>query len=272
MVAARTSIVALGVLVGVLVLGASEAAAQPPETSTPREASASEMLREGNAAALAGDWPRVALVVDPLLQRELSTPDLGEAHRLAGLAAFFQQRADAAERHFLAYLRIEIDGRLDPALYPPDAVAFFNDVASRHGAELRALRVRPSRSWVKTLLPPLGQFQNGDRTKGYVLGVALGAALVTNLATYTYLRAWCNHTDGSAGGVLTCDEDGGDHTDAAKRLRPLNIGSGIAFAVIYIYGVYDGIRGYRRRTREHAIQPFMNVSRSENVLGIGGRF
>lgn len=265
MVAARlASIALLGVVL--LGVGAAVAVAAPAPTAT------SDVLREGNAAALAGDWPRVAVLVDPLLERELSTLDRGEAHRLAGLAAFFQQRTDAAEGHFLAYLRIESDGRLDPALYPPDAVAFFNDVASRHGAELRALRVRPSRSWVKTLLPPLGQIQNGDRTTAYVLGIALGTLLVTNLTTYAYLRAWCNHTDGSAGGVLTCDEDGGDHTAAAKRLRPLNIASGIALGAVYIYGVYDGVRGYRRRTREHAIQPFITVSRSENLLGIGGSF
>src|SRR5262245_42539088 len=81
------------------------------------EAATSDVLRDGNTAALAGDWPRVATLVDPLLGRRLAAADLGEAHRLAGIAAFFQQRNDQAEAHFLAYLRIDLDGRLDPALY-----------------------------------------------------------------------------------------------------------------------------------------------------------
>jgi hypothetical protein len=110
-------------------------------------ATTSDLLREGNTAALAGDWQRVADLVGPLLQHPLAQADLGEAHRLAGLAAFFRQRSDDAESHFLAYLRIELDGTLDVALYPPEVVTFFSDVASRHAAELRALRTRRKRTW-----------------------------------------------------------------------------------------------------------------------------
>jgi hypothetical protein len=76
----------------------------------------SDVLRDGNTAALAGDWQRVADLVDPLLREQLPVADLAEAHRLAGIAAFFAQRAASAEQHFVTYLRIEPDGRLDPAL------------------------------------------------------------------------------------------------------------------------------------------------------------
>jgi hypothetical protein len=170
-------------------------------------------------------------------------------------------------------LRVDLDGRLDPALYPPEVVGFFNDVESRHAAELRALRFAPHRSWLLTLLPPIGQFQNGDRTKAYVLGGALGALLIADLATYYYLRAWCEHTDGIAGGGLSC-YDGGDHNHAAARLRPWNIASGVGFLVVYAYGVYDGVRGYRQRSREReqALQPFVTASRDDRVFGIAGSF
>jgi hypothetical protein len=235
----------------------------------------SDVLREGNAAALAGDWPRVAALVDPLLRRPLLAPDLAEAHRLAGIAAFFAQRTAQAEQHVLSYLRIERDGRLDPALYPPEVVAFFNDVASRHAAELRAMHAPPPRrSWLYTLLPPFGQFQNGDQIKGYVLGGLLGALLITNLTTYAYLRSWCDHTDGRAGGAWTCSDgpNNKDGTRAAQRLQPINMASGIAFWVVYAYGVYDGIRGYRRISREQAIQPYASMSSKGHVFGILGRF
>jgi hypothetical protein len=233
-------------------------------------ATTSEVLREGNSAALAGDWPRVAGLVDPLLHRPLAPPDLGEAHRLAGIAAFFAQRGHQAETHFLAYLRIETDGRLDSALYPPDVVAFFNDVASRHAAELRAFRTQPHRSWWLTLLPPFGQFQNGDRAKGYVIGGVLGTFLVVNLTTYALLRSWCEHTDGQAGGGLTCND--GNHSASAARLRPYNIASGIGVIVTYAFGVYDGVQGYLRRSREQTIRPFVNVSNEGSVLGVTGSF
>jgi hypothetical protein len=254
-------------VLAVLALCAVVARAEPRETS--------DVLRDANALALAGDWMRVGALVDPLLRQQLTPADLAEAQRLAGIAAFFALRNTDAETHFLAYLRIDPDGRLDPALYPPDVVGFFNDVASRHAAELRALRMPPSRpSWVYTLIPPIGQYQNGEHTKAYVLGGVLGALLVVNLTTYAYIRAWCDHTDGPDGGALTCS-DGPNNTDAthrARRLRPINIASGIAFWVVYAYGVYDGIRGYRRVSRERQLQPYVNVSAEHAAAGLIGRF
>jgi hypothetical protein len=246
-----------------IVVWATAARANPGATT-------SEVLREGNTAALAGDWRHVARLVDPLLLRPLAPSDLSEAHRLAGIAAFFAQRNRDAESHFLAYLRIDLDGRLDSALYPPDVVAFFNDVASRHAAELRALRTRPKeRSWWLTLLPPFGQFQNGDRAKGYVIGGVLGTFLAVNLTTYFFLRSWCEHTDGSAGGGLTCND--GKNAKLAPQVRPYNIASGIGVIATYLFGVYDGVQGYRR-SREPAIRPMVNTSNEGSVFGISGKF
>jgi len=235
------------------------------------DASTSELLRQGNTAALAGDWPRVSQLVEPLLQHPLAVTDLAEAHRLAGLAALFEQRGDVAERHFLAYLRIAPTGRLDPALYPPEAVTFFSDVASRHADELRARQSPPQRSWWLTLIPPLGQLQNEERAKAYVLGGVLGALLVTNLTSYYFLNKWCQVTDGPNGGGLSC-YNGSDHNHTAARLRPWNIASGIGVLAVYAYGVFDGLAGYCRRSREPAVQPFVSASPDSGTLGISVQF
>src|SRR5262245_59193919 len=252
-------------VVAAIAVWAAAAQAQPVGT-------ASELLRKGNTAALAGDWGRVAEVIDPLLDQQLARADLGEAHRLAGLAAFFLKRPSDAEDHFLAYLRIEPDARLDPALYPPDVVVFFNDITSRHATELHALRTqRTQRSWWLTLVPPFGQFQNDDRTKGYVIGGVLGTLLVANLASYAVLRSWCNHTSGPAGGSLICN-NGGDHRHEAARLRPDNVATGIGVIVVYAYGVYDGVQGYRRQSRKASLQPVATVSSSGGFVGVAGSF
>ena len=226
-------------------------------------ADTSTSLRDGNTAATAGDWAAVSHLVEPLLQQQLGPSDLAEAHRLAGLAAFYLQRQVDAETHFVAYLRIDPEGHLDPALYPPEVLNFFNEVKAKHEVELRARR-RPHKYMALNLLPPAGQFQNGQPTKGIVIGSLLGAFAITNVTTYFVLRSWCTQATGSQT-TVTCD-DHKDHTHAASALQSLNIATGVALIATYIYGVYDGVATYRRRERESA-QPFIVPITNGAVVG-----
>jgi hypothetical protein len=239
----------------------ASASAEPPPPSDPAAA-----LRDANAAATAGEWDRVAATVDPLLAHSLGPADLGEAHRLAGLAAFFHNQRDAAEFHFLAYLRLDLQGHLDPALYPPEAVNFFEGVRARHAAELRARAPKGKRYWVVAPIPVASQIQNGERTKGIVIGSLIGAFAITNVTTYLVLRSWCQDT-GS-----TCDKTGTDHYKAAQNLSSVNVASGIALIAVAAYGVYDGVVGYRRRSRQLTLEPYANPTTSGAMFGIAGSF
>jgi hypothetical protein len=249
--AVKALIAVLVVIVGL----AAPAAAQP----------ASDVLRDGNAAATAGDWTTVDSLVQPLLARQLASADLGEAHRLAGLAAYFRGDKPTAESHFLSYLRIDLDGQLDPSLYPPEAITFFVGVKAKHNAELRARRKRSKRYWIANLLPPFGQLQNGDRTKAIVVGSLVGVFLVGNVSSYIVLRSWCTQ-DG-----LTCD-DPKNRARAASQLRTINLVTGVGAILSYAYGVYDGVQGYRRKTREQRIQPFITQTAHESFIGVAGSF
>lgn len=229
-----------------------------------------ETLLDANEAASSGDWPRVAAIVDPLLRgASLSKADRAEAFRLAGLAAYFQQQPDRADTLFFEYLRNDLEGRLDPALYPPDVVSFFETVKIRHAAELRALRPKQKRYLVLNLLPPWGQFQNGERTKGWVIAGALGTFAVANATSFFVLRSWCTRVTGFGGSSATCD----GHESGAKRLAVVNVLSGIGLIGTYIYGVYDGVRGHRRHNRaERAYGPYVTVSNESTLVGVSGRF
>lgn len=253
----------------VLLLCAGVAHGQPSEQVPADPAVA---LREANAAANAGDWARVAAFVQPLLARQLERTDLAEAHRLAGIAALLADPRDEAmaEQHFLAYLRIDLDAHLDPALYPPDVVNFFNDVRVRHAAELKALRPK-KRYAVLAVIPPFAQFQNGDRTKGIVIGSLLGAFAITNVTTYLVLRRWCTHVEREGLGSSTCDENT-DRAHTAATLRGLNIAAGVGLIVTYLYGVYDGVRGYRRETRERALVPYAASTDGGAMFGVHLKF
>ena len=227
-----------------------------------------DRLRDGNAAATAGDWPRVVAIVDPLFHVSLARNDLAEAHRLAGLAAYFQKDLRAAENHFVSYLQIDLDGRLDPALYPPEVVSFFQDVQVRHAAELRARRPKQKTYWLLNLIPPGGQIQNGERTKAIVVGSLLGGFAIANVASFFVLRSWCTQVQGEGGTSVTCD-DKRDRSTSANQLRVVNLVSGIGLIVTYAYGVYDGVHGYRRR--EQTV-PFVAPASGGGVVGISRSF
>jgi len=254
-----------------IALAAGPAAAQPalaPQAAlTPQDA-----LREANDAATAGDWARVGALVGPLVEpRRASTlppADLAEAYRLSGMAAFYGQRRDVAEAHFLAYLKIDLDGRLDPALYPPEVVGFFDEVRTKHQGELRARRPKARRYWLLNLVPPGGQIQNGERGKAWVIGGLIGAFAIGNVTTYLVLHSWCTRVSGDGGSSVTCDE-GTDHARSASTLRGINIVTGIGLIATYAYGVYDGARSYRRR---ETVQPFVAGVSGGGMLGICGAF
>lgn len=271
--AARALALSLAALLA-LSLAAGRASAQPADT-----------LRTANDAATAGDWPRVAALVEPLLAVGAVPPaDRAEAYRLAGMAAFFHQRRDVAEAHFLAYLKIELDGRLDPALYPPEVVGFFDEVRTKHQAELRARRTRARRYWVLNLIPPGGQIQNGERRKAWIVGGLLGAFAAANITTYAVLSSWCTRVSGDGGSSVTCDEgNGSDRASTASALRTLNLLSGIGLLAVYAYGVYDGASGYKARAARSgaaAIEdrgvrstwPFVGGVSGGGVLGVSGSF
>jgi hypothetical protein len=261
-------------LVLALALAARVAAAQgpgappPPAAQGPGAPAPSDALREANDAATAGDWARVSALVDPLLRGAVPPGDLAEAYRLSGMAAFYQQRRDLAEAHFLAYLKIDLDGRLDPALYPPEVVGFFDEVRTKHQAELRARRPRPRRYWLLNLIPPGGQIQNREPGKAWVIGSLIGAFAIGNVTTYLVLRSWCTRVSGDGGSSVTCDE-GGDHAHTASTLRGINIATGIGLIAAYAFGVYDGATNYRR---QETMRPFVVGVAGGGMIGLGGAF
>jgi hypothetical protein len=199
-------------------------------------------LADAGRAAERGDWGAVEAALAPLERpgTALRDADRAEVFRLRGLVAYFAGRHADADAAWLAYLRLELDGRLDPGSVPPEAVTFFESVRSRHGAELRALRPRPRPPrtwWMLNLVPAAGQLQNREPLKAWLVGSAFVAALGANLASYALLRRWCDDTDG------TCD----GHGDDARTLRGLNLATGVAAIAVYALSVADGLRGMRVR-------------------------
>jgi hypothetical protein len=259
----RLAIVIVLALVG-------SAGAQPADT---QPADTARILHDANDAAVAGNWSRVDELVRPLfVQAPVAPADLAEAHRLAGLAAILAEppRRDEADANFLAWLKYDPDAVLDAALVRPEAREFLTDVRARHKSELRKSRPQ-KRHWILNLVPIAGQVQNGERVKGYVLGGALGALVITNVTTYLVLSSWCTRVTGAAGSSATCNVTT-DHDHASSSLRAVNIISGVGAITVYAYGVYDSVVAYRRRSHEQLLAPYATTTSGGSIFGLAGSF
>ncbi len=220
------------------------AAAQPGQAAPTATRSAVDRLAAAAIAIEDQDWDQViTLVGDIPGDPSISGADSAEAYRLLGIAEFYRRRYDSAEAHFHAYLRLDLDGQLDIGLHAPDVVQFFDSVKAKHAAELRALRPRTRRWAVLNFVPPAGQFQNRQAVKGWIFG-GLGAALLaTNIGSYVLLDRWCDDVD------RTCESGSESRAGTARTLQQANAVAGIALIGLYVYGVVDGFRHYRRTAR-----------------------
>jgi hypothetical protein len=211
----------------VVLLAAAPAAAQAPTAS--RLAEAQRRLVEGDyEGALAITRP---LVADAALPRA----DLAESFRLHGLSLYLLGREADAEIFLHHFLRLQPEAHLDPALVPPEAVAFLESIRARYEGELRALKPRPKRKryWLLNLVPAAGQFQNDQAWKGWTFGITEGVLAATWISSYAILVSRCDAD-------LTCSLK----RSTAENLRFANLLSGAVWVGVYAIGVIDAMNGY----------------------------
>ena len=234
--------------------------AAPPPPPGPATASSpdAELVTRASSALAAGDPARAADLAGRVAHRlgPVDQQDRAEAWRVVALAEVARDRTAAAADAFYAYLKLEPDAQLDPALVSPEAMRVFDSVRSEHAAELAAMRPRPRRklSLALSVVPVAGQWQNGDHGKAWLVGSVGAALLATNITTYVLLRRWC----GSPSQSTTCTEGTAgqpgysDHTRGARSAQAINIASGVGLVAVLAYSMVDGYLGYRRLERANA--------------------
>jgi hypothetical protein len=224
-----------------------------------------DRLSDGQAALLRGDYVGAATLAEPLTRDPSLPPGTRtEAARVYGLALAALDRRAEAETVLLGYLESEPDAHLDPALYPPDLVVFFEDVRARHAGQLLTAKPRPKRKQYAILnfVPAYGQIQNGEPVKAWIVGGAEAVFLATNLTTFALLHSSCD------GQTLVCDDP-----DRARRLRTVNLVSGGLLLAAYAVGVIDGFVGYRSDApAEPATRVGIEPVPSGGVGFVSGRF
>jgi len=206
-------------------------------------------LQEATAALQRGDNERAAELAGSVAREAgpVEKQDRAEAWRILGLALFFLDRHGESEGAFLEYMKLDVDAHLDPALVPPEAIVFFEDVRSRHAAELRQYRPLKKitvRAFAANLVPPFGQIQNGHRGKAWLIGIAEVLLAGAHVGSYYLLRKWCNDEDD------TCDGGDTDRTSSARQLRTVNLVSGGLLIGVVTYGIVDGFFNFYRQRRQ----------------------
>jgi hypothetical protein len=218
-------------------------------------------LAEADRLLVAGDHPAAEAGAARISARPALLPaERAEALRIRGLALFYLGDLARAEGELAAYLELEPSAHLDPALHPPEAVVFLEEVRARHAGKLRAAPPR-RRSGALNLLPPLGQIQNGHHVKAVILGLAEATLLAINGGTYVALRSSCNDD-------LTCDRG----YDSARRLRIVNLTSGALFVGIVAYGIIDGYVGLSRSAERDRLHLSVVPLWGGAVVGAAARF
>jgi tetratricopeptide (TPR) repeat protein len=257
--------------------------------------SPSEEFERGKNAFARGQYQRAISILRPLLYPESRLETEGEvvqAHRMLGVAHLFEKQPEQASREFRKLLELRPDYRFDPLLDPPGVVEFFNQIVKEEEGEIAALeakrkkreaelaarrqreadRLRAERavviryrknSFALNFIPfGAGQFQNGDRRKGWiflatesVLGAASVGAFVTNLALFgltTPRRCVEPQTIDTATGLSQrCPEDKVDPSDEnlSTNLLRVQLVTGGLFYAVAVWGIIDAIRNFRDEVR-----------------------
>lgn len=242
-------------------------------------ASPSQEFDRGRTAFLRGEYERAVTLIYPLLYPELRLETENEAlqaHRMLGVAYLFVNKPAEARIEFRKLLELSPDFQFDPLLDPPRVVEFFNAIVreqreqlgdiearlkkreeqrNRHVGEILVRRTE-QHSYAVSFIPfGVGQFQNQQRTKGWIFfGVEAGLAAVSvgafvwNFATYgTSPFRDCHAMLTYEMGKPVCPPESVDHTQEnnSRNLLRLQVGSGLAFAGVAIWGVIDAVRNFR---------------------------
>jgi hypothetical protein len=246
-------------------------------------------FERGKNAFARGEYGRALELLRPLVYPDVRLESEGEvvqAHRMLGVASLFENDPDSARVEFRKLLELRPDYRFDPLLDPPRVVDFFNVVVKEEEEELAAIEAKRRRReeellarqrreaerlrtqqalvlrydhhpYAVNFIPfGAGQFQNGQRKKGWMffgaetaLAGASVAAFVTNFALYgiaPHRRCTVPQPIDANGLPTKCPDMDTDHSDenVSKNLERVQLVTGGLFWAVAIWGVVDALRHY----------------------------
>ena len=235
-------------------------------------ASPSEDLDLAREAYGKKDYTQVMKSLTYLLypKEQLAIPgELVEAHLLLGVAYFETGRPGEAKEEFKQVLRLEPGKTLDAALFSTGAIRLFDETKAELDDQRRKLEEqrrieqlqKAQEDYLKSLRPievhpywenfvPLGgaQFLQHRGRWGTFFFSTQFATLGTSVGIWLYLAGKY--------GIVSSNVPREDVT-TVRDLQTLEIGSGVAFIVLYGWSLYDSIHHY---------QPQLQIKGDDSLL------
>lgn len=263
----------------------SDASDQPSENRTNRNTLAGfleyeEALIHAENAFAFGDYETVIETLEPWLypqpRRDAATVNTIHGYMWLGASAWFTDNLEDAERYFTAGLLQHPTMALDPMVFPPALINFFNTVRDdldlqlpevRNGADSNTLyiesRVSEHPIWVSMLPFGYGMFVNNKPEWGAFYALTEGALLTVSTVTF-----WANY-------AKRLPSDDPDHPMGyadparAKMRKRLHIATGATFLGIVVINAIHGAlvhkqtRQVQYRTLSAPPEGFDSAERSE---------
>ena len=230
--------------------------------ATAAHAAPSDDLDAGKAAFRTGQYQKALPILNALLYPpppKLARPeDLTDAYVALGVCRFETGDTSGAKREFEQALTIDPNSRIDPLIVTdPTAIQAFNetkldlkkrmdeDAERKRKADLAKIRASligfEQHQFTLNFVPfGVGQFQNKDNAKGVFFAATEGAALVASASIWGYLV--------NKYGIRSTHvplEDGPN----VRFLQQVEIGTGVLFIGLWVYGAIDSYRHYQPQTR-----------------------
>lgn len=185
---------------------ATPAAAQEPQEEDGEPAlDVAARLDDARDAFVLGDYDGIVQRLKPVAERPqalqtLSPGAQAELYRFLGMGLLLKSPSEreAAAAAFLELLKRQPDFTFIESVSPPQAVELLQEVRAAHPDLFRPVEepqpgpssivyiqreVVEHPAWLN-LLPPLGQFQNGQEVRGWLFLVGEALALATNVTSF----------------------------------------------------------------------------------------
>ena len=242
----------------------------------------SEQFDRAKVAYDRNEYARVIALVRPLLYPSIqlnSQEQVVEAHRLLGIAFFKTRDETQAEREFSILLNSNPDFHLDRLVDGAEVAQFVDRIRQHMEDELRRVKElerqreeeqkkRREREEEERRKHPIyvdrevrliehpfainffpfgaGQFQNGERRKGYTFLISEGVLAAASLSIWVAEQELYPNGRGSLKN---------DSQSVATTLQVARLTTGVGFYALWALGVYDAIKHWVPMTKVYVPSP-----------------